>query len=220
MAGLAEPEAMSGATIQHNFEHHATIPPWPEQRARAVQSPPKARRADTRRLLTVPSVSTEVVALYDACLVNDVSWWNCGVLALMRTLLTMGYSTLAEASADGKVYKEIAQPRLDEIEKHIIKPYNLTQYFVQVSHLARPVDHLPLHLLVAELQAVCEGQVLRGAGLVLEHTVPYLETAAQGRGALAGHAADVKRLRAELVAIVAKLKKAKRASEAMADAAS
>jgi hypothetical protein len=210
---------MNSATLHQNYNQHATIPPWPEQRARSVQSPPKAQRPDTRRLLAVPTVSQEVAALYDACLVNDVSWWNCGMLALFRTLVTMGYSTLAEASADNMVFKELAAPRLAELEKHIIKSYNLGQYFEHVRHLARPVDHVPLHMLTAEIRGICEDQVRKGAGLVIEHTVPYLEAATKPKGALAGHAGDVKRLRAELTALVAKLDKAKRASEALEKAA-
>lgn len=210
---------MGLAALQPGVEQQATIPPWPEKRARAVQSPPKAQRADTRRLLALPSVSTEVAVLYDACLVNDVSWWNCGMLALMRTLLTMGYATLAEATADSKAFKEVAQPRMHETEKHVIKPYNLAQYFATVSQIAQPVEHQPLGLLVANLRKDCDEQVLASAKLILEHTVPYLESATKPKGALAGHTADVKRLGAELKALVAKLEKAKRASEALEEAA-
>lgn len=211
---------MSGATLQHEFSQNAAIPPWPEQRARGVQAPPQAQqRPDTRRLLAVPSVSPEVSALYDACLVSDVSWWNCGMLALLRTLLTMGYSTLAEASADSEVFKEVARPRVEETEKHVIKPYNLAQYFEQARHIARPVERMPLQLLVAELKGMCAVQVLSSVRLVLKHTVPYLEEASKAKGALAGHSSDVKRLRTELTALIAKLEKAESVSEALDKAA-
>lgn len=209
---------MSGATLQHGTEQFSAIPPWPANRVKAFERPtPNAGKSRiTEVLRAAPTVSLDELAFYNACLVNDVGWWTSGILALYRTLCTMGYPTLAEAFADAEAFKEVALARMQETEKHIVKPYNLGLYLDAVKQMAQPVDQYPLQLGVAQLQGACVGQVLRDAKFVLQHA-PAL-TASAKKGALNGHADDVKRLIDELTTLVAKLEKSKRAAEALSEA--
>ncbi len=212
---------MSGATLQQNHDQFGAIPPWPEDRARSIRTMADQRvRTETGRLLVAPSVSNHEAMLYNACLLNDVAWWTCGVVALYRTLLTMGYTTLAEATEDAEVFREIASARLADTEQHLIKPFNLGLYFERFRNVAPRTEHLPIPLLISQMEPVCFQAILRDAKAAVQDSVPHLEAASVPGGMLAGHSDDVKKLRAEMTALVAKLEKAKRASEALAEAAS
>lgn len=210
---------MSGATLQNSSERFSTIPPWPENRVKAFEVKPSGKPRITEMLQAAPTVSLDELAFYNACLVSDLGWWTTGILALYRTLTTMGYRTLGEAVADHEAYKEVALARMQETEKHVIKPYNLGLYLDAMRQAAQPVDAYPLQLGVAQLLEACLGQVLHDAKLVLEHAAPRLEASAKGKGALSSHAGDVKRLSEELSGLVAKLEKSKRAAEALSEAA-
>lgn len=214
---------MSGATLLHGTQRFATIPPWPENRTRSFQNITKRsnpRTRDTQRLLAAPAVSQDERVLYDALFVSDLGWWMQGVLALLRTLVTMRYDTLADAIADADAFKEVATARLTDTEKHIIKPFNLGLYLEGVSqNQVQSAVMLPLSLCIGQLQEVSQSHMLQDARHVLDVTVPYLESISKSKGAFARHADDVRRLRTALAALVAKLEKGKRSSEALLEAA-
>lgn len=213
---------MSGATLHHGTERFSTVPPWPENRIKSFDVQPKTASGKSRVtevLLAAPAVSNDEATLYNACLVNDLGWWSLGTLALLRTLATMGYKTLSDARSDHEAFKEVALARVQEAEKHVIKPFNLGLYFEAVRQLSQPVDGFPLQLLIAQIHDACVNQVLRDASMVLERVAPKLDAASKSKGALAAHADDVKRLSEELTALVAKLKKSKRAAQILQEAA-
>jgi hypothetical protein len=213
---------MSGATLHHDNPSPATIPRWPIERVKSVERLSKtsaSKRRATVRLASAPRVPEEVDSLYNACLINDVGWWSLGVLALLRTLATMGYATLADAMHDREVYRELAAERFGDTGKHLIKPYNLGLYLDTVPQGSPPVNLQPLPLVIAQLQATCHEVVATDARKLLESVLPRLERRTKGKGALADHADDVARLRDELAALVHKLDKSKRAAEALQKAA-